>query len=124
MAEFERASARNDVINWMDDSIAMHERAIRDLNQRKQSFLEAFDKPEAGLMTAVDHVGAFVNDMQNGVLRNVRFDVAASVAAKVANVINGTDHGRRDRHPATFSPMIRSPRKWSAPSHAVNGGKR
>ena len=89
MAEFERASARNDVINWMDDSIAMHERTIRDLKQRKQRFLEAFDKPEAGLMTAVDHVSAFVNDMQNGVLRNVRFDLAASVAAKVTNVING-----------------------------------
>jgi hypothetical protein len=88
LAAYERKIARKDAIEWMDETIAVHERAIRDLKARREQFLATFDGTEQGMMTAVDHVGAFVNDIQNGVARNVRFDLAASIAAKVANVIN------------------------------------
>jgi len=88
MAKYERDSTRRAAVEWMDETIATHERAIRDLKARREQFLAVYDGTEQGMMTAVDHVGAFVNDIQNGVARNVRFDLAASIAARVANVIN------------------------------------
>jgi hypothetical protein len=82
---FMRNAAREDALTWMDETIAVHERAIRELKRRREAFIEAFDTDGEGrIMKPVDHIGAFLNDVQNGVLRNVRFDRAADIGAKVA----------------------------------------
>ena len=81
-AEYQRDWAVRGTTKWMDEQIAVHQRAVRDLTEMKARFVEAVETPTP-TCTPVNVVSWFVNEMSNAP-RNLRYDMAVSHAAALA----------------------------------------
>lgn len=74
-AKLKYESARTDILEWMNETIELHEKTISELKAHRQRFQET--KPTGFLTKPVDVFSWFVNAVQNGAARNVRFDLVA-----------------------------------------------
>jgi hypothetical protein len=71
-------------INWIGNLIAVHERTIRDLKERRQCLIEIRDGGSGSVgETGTGIVSLAVNDVASGAM-NYRLDMAANHAAALA----------------------------------------
>jgi len=81
-AEYRRDWAVRGTTKWMDEQIAVYQRAVRDLTEMRARFVDAVETPTP-TATPVNVVSWFTNEMSNAP-RNLRYDMAAVHAAALA----------------------------------------
>jgi hypothetical protein len=81
-AEFVNKMAIDGTAKWMDDQIAVHARAVRDLTEMRDRFIASTTETDS-TATPVNVLSWFVNELGNAP-RNLRFDMAVNHASALA----------------------------------------